>query len=160
MQADPAQFGDLRLPPGKGPFPVVVVIHGGCWYSTVQQFLDSPIGVLSESGSNCSSPAPAVNHDHHRTGPCLGGKRKSPNWADLLHKKYDDQPASRQVRQILESKISIFGRTLLNEEQERGDQSHPPSAEAAAFAGDVQSARPNLARDFVRVRFGPRIETL
>jgi acetyl esterase/lipase len=25
------QFGDLRLPPGKGPFPVVEVIHGGCW---------------------------------------------------------------------------------------------------------------------------------
>ncbi|HEX7316481.1 MAG TPA: alpha/beta hydrolase [Pyrinomonadaceae bacterium] len=27
------QFGDLRLPPGKGPHPVVIVIHGGCWYS-------------------------------------------------------------------------------------------------------------------------------
>lgn len=30
--ADPAScFGDLRLPPGEGPFPVVVLIHGGCW---------------------------------------------------------------------------------------------------------------------------------
>ena len=28
---DPLQFGDLRLPPGDGPHPVVVVIHGGCW---------------------------------------------------------------------------------------------------------------------------------
>lgn len=27
----PQQFGDLRLPPGPGPFPVAVVIHGGCW---------------------------------------------------------------------------------------------------------------------------------
>ena len=27
----PMQFGELRLPAGKGPFPVVVVIHGGCW---------------------------------------------------------------------------------------------------------------------------------
>jgi len=27
----PLQFGELRLPPGDGPFPVVVVIHGGCW---------------------------------------------------------------------------------------------------------------------------------
>lgn len=27
----PQQFGELRLPPGSGPFPVVVVIHGGCW---------------------------------------------------------------------------------------------------------------------------------
>ena len=29
--SDPLQFGELRLPPGKGPFPVAVVIHGGCW---------------------------------------------------------------------------------------------------------------------------------
>ena len=31
--SDPSQFGDLRLPQGNGPHPVVVVIHGGCWYS-------------------------------------------------------------------------------------------------------------------------------
>ncbi|MFN7933509.1 MAG: alpha/beta hydrolase [Bryobacteraceae bacterium] len=28
---DANQFGDLRLPQGKGPFPVVVIIHGGYW---------------------------------------------------------------------------------------------------------------------------------
>lgn len=28
---DPLQFGDLRLPPGPGPHPVAVIIHGGCW---------------------------------------------------------------------------------------------------------------------------------
>ncbi len=28
---DSLQFGELRLPQGKGPFPVVVVVHGGCW---------------------------------------------------------------------------------------------------------------------------------
>ncbi len=28
---DPNQFGELRLPAGKGPHPVVIVIHGGCW---------------------------------------------------------------------------------------------------------------------------------
>jgi acetyl esterase/lipase len=27
----PIQVGELRLPPGKGPFPVAIVIHGGCW---------------------------------------------------------------------------------------------------------------------------------
>jgi acetyl esterase/lipase len=32
--ADPMQFGDLRVPPGAGPFPVAIVIHGGCWVST------------------------------------------------------------------------------------------------------------------------------
>lgn len=30
---DPLQFGELRLPPGSGPFPVAIVIHGGCWVS-------------------------------------------------------------------------------------------------------------------------------
>ena len=28
---DPLQFGELRLPASKGPHPVAVVVHGGCW---------------------------------------------------------------------------------------------------------------------------------
>lgn len=27
----PGQYADLRVPPGRGPFPVVILIHGGCW---------------------------------------------------------------------------------------------------------------------------------
>ena len=30
---DPLQFGELRLPAGAGPHPVVVFLHGGCWRS-------------------------------------------------------------------------------------------------------------------------------
>jgi acetyl esterase/lipase len=30
---DPSQFGHLRTPPGPGPHPVVVYLHGGCWLS-------------------------------------------------------------------------------------------------------------------------------
>ncbi len=29
--AAPQQFGELRLPAGKGRFPVAVLVHGGCW---------------------------------------------------------------------------------------------------------------------------------
>lgn len=28
---DPLQFGELWLPPGPGPHPLVIMIHGGCW---------------------------------------------------------------------------------------------------------------------------------
>ncbi len=30
---DSLQFGDLRMPAGKGPFPVAIILHGGCWFS-------------------------------------------------------------------------------------------------------------------------------
>ena len=36
--SDDLRSGQLRIPAGKGPFPVAVVIHGGCWsadYDTV-----------------------------------------------------------------------------------------------------------------------------
>jgi acetyl esterase/lipase len=29
--SDPSHFGEWRLPKGNGPFPVVMLIHGGCW---------------------------------------------------------------------------------------------------------------------------------
>ena len=28
---DPLQFGELRLPSTKGPHPLAIVVHGGCW---------------------------------------------------------------------------------------------------------------------------------
>jgi len=31
--ADPMQFGELRVPSTKGPHPVAIVVHGGCWVS-------------------------------------------------------------------------------------------------------------------------------
>lgn len=33
--ADPLQHGDLWLPAGQGPFPVIVLIHGGCWQAAL-----------------------------------------------------------------------------------------------------------------------------
>jgi acetyl esterase/lipase len=29
--SDPLQFGELRLPATKGPQPVAILVHGGCW---------------------------------------------------------------------------------------------------------------------------------
>src|SRR5687767_6405917 len=36
---DPNQVGELRLPAGRGPYPVAVLVHGGCWkaeYATLR----------------------------------------------------------------------------------------------------------------------------
>jgi acetyl esterase/lipase len=38
---DSNQFGELRVPSGPGPYPVVILIHGGCWkaqFSTLGYF--------------------------------------------------------------------------------------------------------------------------
>jgi acetyl esterase/lipase len=32
---DPNQFGDLFLPDGPGPYPVVALVHGGCWSASL-----------------------------------------------------------------------------------------------------------------------------
>lgn len=32
--ADPMQYGELYLPNGEGPFPVVTFLHAGCWRSS------------------------------------------------------------------------------------------------------------------------------
>ena len=44
--ADPNQFGDLRLPKGKGPHPVVIFIHGGYWRAAYS---------LSHAGHLCAA---------------------------------------------------------------------------------------------------------
>ncbi|MBA2554422.1 MAG: alpha/beta hydrolase [Geodermatophilaceae bacterium] len=41
--SDPSQFGQLYLPSGGGPFPVVVVIHGGFWRSAYDLSLGTPL---------------------------------------------------------------------------------------------------------------------
>jgi acetyl esterase/lipase len=54
--AGPLQFGNLRLPKGRGPFPVVLFIHGGCYLARYtiahaqaleQAFADSGYAVWS-----------------------------------------------------------------------------------------------------------------
>ena len=44
-------FGDLRLPAGEGPHPVVVLIHGGCWTAKYGlHLMDSMAERLTELG--------------------------------------------------------------------------------------------------------------
>lgn len=48
---DPLQFADLRLPSGEGPFPVVVLVHGGCWLAEYDvRHLGAMAEALTDSG--------------------------------------------------------------------------------------------------------------
>jgi acetyl esterase/lipase len=45
------QFGDLRLPEGEGPFPVVAIIHGGCWLAAYDlHLMDAMATDLTQRG--------------------------------------------------------------------------------------------------------------
>lgn len=41
--AAPQQFGELRMPEGKGPFPVAIIIHGGCWLAAYDYVYINPL---------------------------------------------------------------------------------------------------------------------
>jgi len=48
---DSLQYGELRLPSGSGPFPVAVVIHGGCWLSIANNdYMDGVAQRLTQAG--------------------------------------------------------------------------------------------------------------
>jgi acetyl esterase/lipase len=34
---DSLDFGELRIPAGRGPFPVAILIHGGCWQAQLSE---------------------------------------------------------------------------------------------------------------------------
>lgn len=45
------QYGDLRLPPGHGPFPVAIVVHGGSWQAVVNSDYMAPVAdLLTKNG--------------------------------------------------------------------------------------------------------------
>jgi acetyl esterase/lipase len=39
------QFGELRVPAGRGPHPVVIIIHGGCWIAKLGKLDDRAVGL-------------------------------------------------------------------------------------------------------------------
>src|SRR5260370_17860225 len=71
---DPLQFGDLRLPSGAGPHPVVIFIHGGFWRAAYN---------LDHAGHMCAAlsraGAATWSIEYPRIGDPGGG------WPPTLH---------------------------------------------------------------------------
>ena len=65
----PEQFGDLRLPAGRGPFPLAIVIHGGCFLSKVATLQNtSPMADALRDASLAT-----WNIEYRRIGDAGGG---------------------------------------------------------------------------------------
>jgi len=66
--AGPQQFGELRLPEGKGPFPTIVLIHGGCWLADFDYQHVTPVAAaLAKAGYAVWTP------EYRRVGDDGGG---------------------------------------------------------------------------------------
>lgn len=64
----PQQFGELRVPKGKGPFPVVMLIHGGCWLADFDyQYITRLSAALTAAGYATWTP------EFRRIGDTDGG---------------------------------------------------------------------------------------
>jgi len=72
--ADSLQYGELRLPAGEGPYPVVVIIHGGCWLNAYDLHLMDPMATaLTRAGYA------TWNLEYRRIGDAGGG------WPGTFH---------------------------------------------------------------------------
>lgn len=63
------QVADLRLPEGPGPFPVAVVIHGGCWMASV----DNRSGIAGFADALTKRGFATWNIEYRRVGDAGGG---------------------------------------------------------------------------------------
>jgi acetyl esterase/lipase len=64
---DPNQIGELRLPAGPGPHPVIVLVHGGCWLPQATRYLAAIGEELKKDG------IASWNIEYRRIGQSGGG---------------------------------------------------------------------------------------
>jgi len=65
----PLQVADLRLPKGKGPFPVAIIIHGGCFMASV----DKCEGIAAFADALTARGFATWNVEYRRVGDVGGG---------------------------------------------------------------------------------------
>jgi len=66
---DPSQYGELRLPAGRGPYPVAILIHGGCFKAAYANARD-----LAPMGDALKADGIATwNIEYRRLGEAAGG---------------------------------------------------------------------------------------
>ncbi len=98
---DPNQFGDLRLPKGKGPFPLVMNIHGGFWRARYD---------LAHAGHLCAAlTAKGIatwNVEYRRVGNPGGGW---PGTFEDVRSTYRFLPELRKRYSLDANKVLVMG---------------------------------------------------
>jgi acetyl esterase/lipase len=89
----PRGLADLRLPPGKGPFPLAVIFHGGCWKTGIaDRAYMAPLATRWQQKGVAT-----LNLDYREVGDGGGWPGSFADWAaaeellkDLVHDKRID----------------------------------------------------------------------
>jgi acetyl esterase/lipase len=153
--SDPQQFGDLRLPKGTGPFPVVIVIHGGCWLA---EYDLEHIGRFSEALTAAGAATWSI--EYRRIGNPGGGTPGT----------FDDVAAAAAYLQVLAKQYPLDLKRVTAVGHSAGGQlalwlaanSHaPPLRGVVSLAGVVDlraAAEQNVCGDAVPRLLGPSLD--
>ena len=136
---EPSQFGDLRVPEGSGRFPVIVIIHGGCWLSSYDlTLMDAMAEDLTARGYA------TWNLEYRRTSDPGGGWpgtfRDVANGLNYLRTLSNDYPVD--LDKILVTGHSAGGHLTLwlGAQAQLSDQSQIAVANTPAIKGIVSLA--------------------
>ena len=100
--ADDLRSGEVRLPKGKGPFPVAVLIHGGCWTAA----MDSRAGTTPLAEALRNRGIAVWNVEYRRLGNPGGGW---PGTFEDVAAAVDHLPALAKRYPIDLKKVTIVG---------------------------------------------------
>lgn len=76
-ETHPRGFAELRLPQGKGPFPLAVIYHGGCWKTGIaSQAYMAPLATLWQQEGVAT-----LNVDYREVGDGGGWPGSFEDWA-------------------------------------------------------------------------------
>jgi len=73
---DPLQFGELRVPTTKGPHPLAIIVHGGCWLSKLESLDERAVALDNMRPAAAALTEAGIatwNIEYRRLGNAGGG---------------------------------------------------------------------------------------
>lgn len=77
--SDPMQYGELTIPEGDGPFPIVTFLHAGCWRSSERM-----IGAYQAMAAEIATHGVAAWNMQYRGATSPGGGWPG-TWLDIAN---------------------------------------------------------------------------